>query len=731
MGATTLDEYVPLFATKQAKGRTAFRLFSSSIFAVIALIWIYRLIYMPKSGDSLRLAWILLFGAEVWFSLYWLLVISVRWNQIHRSTFKSRLSQRYEDKLPGVDIFVCTADPTIEPPLMVMNTVLSLMAYNYPPEKLSVYLSDDGGSILTFYALLEASYFSKHWLPYCRKFNIEPRSPAAYFSTISNSISKSTEFLSIKKLYDEMELSIETAAKLGRIPNEVRTQHKGFSEWDSVSSPRNHQTIVQILIDGRDPNALDTEGCALPTLVYLSREKRPNYHHNFKAGSMNALIRVSSNISDGPVILNVDCDMYSNNSESVRDALCFLMDEQKGHEIAFVQYPQCFSNVTKDDIYGSLLRIISKIELAGMDGYGGPPYIGTGCFHRRETLCGDKYVNGLKFEWKLGFKRKEGSVIELEETSKMLANCIYEKGTQWGNEIGLKYDCPVEDVITGLLIQCRGWRSVYFYPEREGFLGVPPNTLLQTLVQHKRWSEGDFQILLSKYGPLTNGLGRMKLGHQMAYCVYLLWAPNCLATLFFLIVPPLHLLKGVPLFPKVSCQWFLPFAYVIITVSSYSLFEFIISGGTPKSWWNEQRIWLFKREASYLFGFMETMLKLLGFSKSAFDITAKVVDPDVSQRYDQEIMEFGASSPMFTVIATLAMLNLFSLIGGLKRVITDLEGWTLESLFLQVLLSSIVVVINLPVYQGMFLRNDMGRMPSSVTIKSTVSAILLCMIALY
>lgn len=85
-----------------------------------------------------------------------------------------------------MDIFVCTADPQIEPPMMVINTVLSVMSYDYPTEKFSVYLSDDAGSDLTFYALTEASHFSKHWIPFCKKFNVEPRSPAAYFSSISN-----------------------------------------------------------------------------------------------------------------------------------------------------------------------------------------------------------------------------------------------------------------------------------------------------------------------------------------------------------------------------------------------------------------------------------------------------------------------------------------------------------------------------------------------------------------
>lgn len=48
---------------------------------------------------------------------------------------------------------------------------------------------------------------------------------------------------------------------------------------------------MQILIDGRNPNSIDIDGCRLPTLVYLSREKRPQKSHNFKAGSMNALVR--------------------------------------------------------------------------------------------------------------------------------------------------------------------------------------------------------------------------------------------------------------------------------------------------------------------------------------------------------------------------------------------------------------------------------------------------------
>jgi cellulose synthase/poly-beta-1,6-N-acetylglucosamine synthase-like glycosyltransferase len=83
-------------------------------------------------------------------------------------------------------------------------------------------------------------------------------------------------------------------------------------------------------------------------------------------------------------------------------------------------------------------------------------------------------------------------------------------------------------------------------------MGVGPSTLAQTLLQHKRWSEGIFTIVLSKYCPFFFGHGKMKLRHQMSYCVYGLWAPNSFATLYYVTIPSLALLKGTPLFPEVT-----------------------------------------------------------------------------------------------------------------------------------------------------------------------------------
>lgn len=54
--------------------------------------------------------------------------------------------------------------------------------------------------------------------------------------------------------------------------------------------------------------------------------------------------------------------MYSNNSKAIRDALCFFLDEENGCEIAYVQYPQTFDNLTKNEIYGSL-RVVMKVSI--------------------------------------------------------------------------------------------------------------------------------------------------------------------------------------------------------------------------------------------------------------------------------------------------------------------------------------------------------------------------------
>ncbi|THU72498.1 hypothetical protein C4D60_Mb04t12780 [Musa balbisiana] len=478
--------------------------------------------------------------AELCFGFYWVLTQSFRWCPIYHRTFKERLSQKYGNELPPVDIFVCTADPTIEPPVLVMNTVLSVMAYDYPPEKLSIYVSDDGASELTFYALLEATDFVRHWISFCKRFNVEPRSPAAYFSSPEqHDLCYASELDRIKEMYYAMEDRIKVATDFGRVASSVNKQHKGFSEWNSQITPGNHQAIVQILIDGRDQNAVDIEGNTIPTLVYLSREKRPRYPHNFKAGALNALIRVSSEISNSPVILNVDCDMYSNSSESVKNAMCFFLDEQSSQQIGYVQFPQNFNNLDKNNIYGDYISIINEI----------------------------------------------------------------------------------------------------------------------------------------------------------------------------------------------SSSWFPVFVYVIIGTQAYSLGEALWCQQSFRSWWNMQRMRLMRRTCSYFFSLLDTTMQSLGLGKSSFDITAKVADHEALERLKKGVMEFGSSSPMFSVLAAIAMLNLLCLVASVIMAVVR-EGFK-DQMVLQFLLCGMLVMLNLPIYHGMFLRKDRGRLPTFLALESCLIAALACLLSLY
>lgn len=70
-----------------------------------------------------------------------------------------------------------------------------------------------------------------------------------------------------------------------------------------------------------------------------------------------------------------------------------------------------------------------KVELPGFDGNGGSSYVGSGCFHRRETLRGQRYNKEHMADWKNWINKIEvrESASVLEETCNVLASCTYEE----------------------------------------------------------------------------------------------------------------------------------------------------------------------------------------------------------------------------------------------------------------------------------------------------------------
>ncbi|XP_057460848.1 cellulose synthase-like protein D5 [Actinidia eriantha] len=424
--------------------------------------------------------WIMSVVCEVWFALSWVLDQLPKLCPVNRVTDLSVLKERFEPSslnlrnpkglsdLPGVDVFVSTADPDKEPPLVTANTILSILVVDYPVEKLACYVSDDGGSLVTFEALAEAASFAKIWVPFCRKHKIEPRNPEAYFGLKRDPLKNKVkldfvrERRRVKREYDEFKVRINA------LPDSIRRRSDAFNAqaelrakkkqmemgenslepvkiakatwmsdgshwpgtWSSAEeghSRGDHEGIIQIMLvppnsepifgtDADGENMIDTTDVdtRLPMLVYVSREKRPNFDHNKKAGAMNALVRTSAIMSNGSFILNLDCDHYIYNSLALREGICFMLD-RGGDKICYVQFPQRFEGIDPNDRYANHNTVFFDVSMRALDGLQGPMYVGTGCIFRRIALYGFSppratehhgWFGGRKIKFSLRRRRK-------------------------------------------------------------------------------------------------------------------------------------------------------------------------------------------------------------------------------------------------------------------------------------------------------------------------------------
>ncbi|OMO95531.1 Cellulose synthase [Corchorus olitorius] len=357
----------------------------------IALLIYYRVsfFFQENTKNIPALPWLLVFASELLLSFSWLLGEAYRWRPVSRTVFPERLPS--DDKLPAIDVFICTADPDKEPTVGVMNTVISAMALDYPPEKLHVYLSDDGGSDITLYGMKEAWKFARAWLPFCRKFDIKTSCPEVYFSGYEDydhgNFNNSSEFKAARQKIEE---------KYEKFKERVEEYHrkKQVEAGAATKNSRDHPSNIQIIQEYYSNEEFEDDKIKMPLLVYVAREKRPSHHHHFKAGALNVLLRVSALISNSPYILVLDCDMFCNDPTSARQAMCCHLDPQISPSLAFVQFPQTFRNLSKDDIYDSEIRAAFKIQWQGFDGSRGPVVSGTNFYMKREALLGNSTQDG-------------------------------------------------------------------------------------------------------------------------------------------------------------------------------------------------------------------------------------------------------------------------------------------------------------------------------------------------
>ncbi|KAG5573209.1 hypothetical protein H5410_062975 [Solanum commersonii] len=388
-GRQPLSRKMPIASSKLSP----YRLVILLRLVILGLFFHYRILHPVQDAYGL---WLTSIICEIWFAVSWIFDQFPKWVPIQRETYLDRLSLRYEkegkpSELAHIDVFVSTVDPLKEPPLITANTVLSILAVDYPVDKVSCYVSDDGAAMLTFEALSETSEFARKWVPFCKKFSIEPRAPEWYFAQkvdyLKNTVNPSfvRERRAMKRDYEEFKVWINGLVSIAqKVPEDGWTMQDG-TPWPG-NNVRDHPGMIQVFL-GHD-GVRDIEGKVLPLLIYVSREKRPGFDHHKKAGAMNALMRVSAVISNAPYLLNVDCDHYINNSKALREAMCFMMDPTSGKKICYVQFPQRFDGIDRHDRYSNRNVVFFDINMKGLDGIQGPIYVGTGCVFRRQALYG-------------------------------------------------------------------------------------------------------------------------------------------------------------------------------------------------------------------------------------------------------------------------------------------------------------------------------------------------------
>ncbi|XP_057954760.1 cellulose synthase-like protein B4 [Malania oleifera] len=721
---------------------------------IILFLLLSLLSYRLFSLDSHGLTWLLAFLCELWFTFNWLLIITIKGNQVDYKTYPQRLlHHRKEIELPAVDMFVTTADPVLESPIITINTVLSLMAVDYPADKLACYVSDDGGSAITFYALTEALKFAKLWIPFCKKYGILVRAPFRYFSG-SEPIWSET-LLQLKQDWTIMKDEYEKLIQ--KIENAVQKHMlRDFSgEFDVFSNidPKNHSTIVKVIWENKERIS---DG--LPHLIYMSREKHPEHPHHYKAGAMNALVRVSGVMTNAPFILNVDCDMHVNNPQIVLHAMCLLLGSHDESEGAFVQSPQIY------EAPGSL-QVLYQFMGRGIAGMQGPFYAGTGCFHRRKIIYGacpdDKeirernlttaradHLTAQKLQKMFGKSTEfveSAAEILLEQEEKLnhrnhftssiaaayeVASCRYEYGTSWGTNIGLLYGSTTEDILTGLMIHARGWRSLYYDPDPRAFLGSAPSGGLTAMIQQKRWAMGLLEILLSRNNPLVATLtGKLQFRQCVGYIWLQIWGLRSIPELCYTLLPAYCIITNTHFLPKGLAQ-LIPVA-LFLTYNMYTLWEYHLTGISIHVWWNNQQIARITSTTAWLFGFLSVIPKILGFSEIVFEVTPKS-RPSLDNQVDA-IADAGGftfdESPMFVVASTIFLVYMSAVVALLLGLQPSSQGGNGVGLA-DIACGVWAVLCFWPFGEGLFRKGKNG-IPTSTICKSTALAFFFVQLCLW
>ncbi|XP_022968930.1 cellulose synthase-like protein D4 [Cucurbita maxima] len=792
--------------------------------------------------------WLMSIVCEIWFAFSWILDQIPKVCPVNRDTDLQVLYDKFDapspsnptgrSDLPGVDMFVSTADPEKEPVLVTANTILSILAADYPVEKLACYISDDGGALLTFEAMAEAASFADLWVPFCRKHDIEPRNPESYFSLkVDPTKNKSrSDFVKdrrkIKREYDEFKV------RTNGLPDAIRRRSDAFnareemkmwkhkketggdpmepikvqkatwmadgSHWPGTwvvpagdHSKGDHAGILQVMLKppSHDPLLGSTDekiidftdvDIRLPMFVYVSREKRPGYDHNKKAGAMNALVRASAVLSNGPFILNLDCDHYVYNCKAIKEGMCFMMD-RGGEDICYIQFPQRFEGIDPSDRYANHNTVFFDGNMRALDGIQGPVYVGTGCMFRRFALYGfdppqpdmvkhksdssetqplqtqplqstdfdpDLDVNllpkrfgnstmladsipvaefqgrpiadhpAVRYGRPPGVLRAPRQPLDAATVAESVSviSCWYEDKTEWGERVGWIYGSVTEDVVTGYRMHNRGWHSVYCITKRDAFRGSAPINLTDRLHQVLRWATGSVEIFFSKNNALLASR-RLKILQRLAYLNVGIYPFTSVFLIVYCFLPALSLFSGNFIVQTLNVTFLVYLLIITVCLISLAILEVKWSGIGLEEWWRNEQFWLISGTSAHLAAVVQGLLKVVAGIEISFTLTSKSSGDDVEDIYADLYLVKWTSLMVPPIV--IALMNIIAMVVAFSRTIySTVPQW---SKFIGGAFFSFWVLAHLyPFAKGLMGRR--GKTPTIVIVWSGLIAITLSLL---
>ncbi|GFZ13499.1 cellulose synthase A4 [Actinidia rufa] len=329
------------------------------VLRLIILAFFFRFRILTPANDAYPL-WLISVICEIWFGFSWILDQFPKWLPITRETYLDRLSLRFEregepNRLCPVDVYVSTVDPLKEPPIITANTVLSILAVDYPVEKVSCYVSDDGASMLLFDTLAETAEFARRWVPFCKKYAVEPRAPEFYFSEKMDYLKDKVQptFVkdrrAMKREYEEFKVRINAlVAKAQKKPEEGWVMQDG-TPWPG-NNTRDHPGMIQVYLGSE--GALDVEGKELPKLVKKSKSKKKGLKALLGLGGLYSKKKkmmgknYSRKSSSGPVF---DLEEIEEGLEGYDELEKSSLMSQKNFEKRFGQSPVFITSTLMED----------------------------------------------------------------------------------------------------------------------------------------------------------------------------------------------------------------------------------------------------------------------------------------------------------------------------------------------------------------------------------------------